>query len=236
MTNLENKKNRTLVEKIENMNQLKSKMDPYIRTAEFNDVIVDRLIDRMKGENGEIAGSFPVQILLGDVYDSSDIDIFFKSKEIKEYNKFSTWIFEKFACCSSYNGSLYNHENIMSSRTYNVNEKLRLNVIYVNVENLEDHFTNFDLSFCRTIFDGNELRYLPDTLRKEGVINTVESFIGSYRFAFYKNLKPLNEESDSLTIKVYLNILSSRITKYENRGFVITNKEILSKYADISFI
>lgn len=220
-------------------------MDPYAYTTDFNAKIIERLtdmgidgqelVDRMKQENGEIAGSFPTQVLLNEKYASSDVDIFFKAIDINVFNNFSNWLFGKFSCFSTYDGSQENTESIISSRTYHINPKLKINVIYVNIENLNDHFANFDLSFCRTIYNGDNIRYLPDTLKKQGVINTVNSFVGSHRYKSYSGLNRSYETCVDPTINEYLGVLCSRISKYTKRGFRITNMGILDDYASIVY-
>lgn len=226
------------------------------------------LIQKMREDNGIMAGSFPLQILINANYEDSDIDIFFKSdtlvpteiytkfnpdqivpRIIYRYNKFSNWLFEKFGIKSEWDSpeennlqdnSQENSENILISRTYSLNDKLKINIIIVEVENLYTHFENFDMSFCNTLYDGNTLMYLPETLEMKGTINTVESFIGSYRYKFYEKHSKItyyhpvliwNKTLEKhIPFMNYIEILENRIRKYQNRGMKITNLKILDDF------
>ena len=90
-----------------------------------------------------MAGSFPLQCLLGEFYDDSDIDIFIKRKTITKkledwsssYHEFEIWLFESYGVKSM--PETYAIRDIISSRKTQVTKLGLVNVILVDTENLE---------------------------------------------------------------------------------------------------
>lgn len=185
-------------------------------------------ISKLIENKGVISGSFCLQILLDEIYESSDIDIFISSNN---YIDFIEYLKTLQPVHEYEHGSQKDCESIIDSRTffYDSDIKAKINVIIVNGD-IDFHIQYFDLSFCRVKFDGENFSYSEDDLNKEGTINSLDSFIGSYRYIFYKNSGAYF--SDESILQRYLKVLSERIVKYYSRGFKIKNLEVMRKYFD----
>ncbi len=153
-------------------------------------VVINRLISmglagelfltKMVEAKGLMAGSFPLQCVLDESFDGSDIDIFFSvpAKEIlddhkmdkrKQFNEFETWLYQTYGTKSR--SHTYYIRNVLTSRKYQITPKVCINIVKVNRSDLKEFVkTTFDFSFCQTTFDGQNLEYpCPElTLNKVG--------------------------------------------------------------------
>lgn len=219
-------------------------MDKYIVTDTYNYDIFTRLsklnidvhnfIKFMKEDGGIIAGSFPLQCILNEEYENSDIDVFIQVNEsvfnqFGFFTKLQTYLYSKGYDCKSCN---YIIDGILKSFKY-INGNVNINIVLINC-NVVDFINNtFDLSFCQTHFDGDYTYYEKYTLYKKG-------YIENDRFNFKENKHNLRrkdlkveEDSSPSTIPSYYphnpqeyikKLYEYRKDKYEKRGFEICQK------------
>lgn len=173
-----------------------------------------------------VAGSYPLQVLLGEHY-HSDIDIY--TQTVKRHGKFKghykieTWVKEQLNITISDENSINNfrsnpdeydsdelllcYTNTVSlKRLCNTQEISDINIIGIREEILpaEYIFEVFDFSFVKIMFDGNQFytKDLKDILEKKGhLCKTV------------KNTKDLNS-------------IIKRYHKYKNRHFQFDSNEM----------
>ena len=184
-----------------------------------------------------IAGSFPLQCLLGEHYYHSDIDVYAhvdtskcEKFEVRRFHPFETWLSKTYQ--KKHNPSYYVIDDVICSRKYQITDKACINVVLVQSKDLEKFVTtNFDLSFCMTIFDGRDLKYDHLTLKKVGYI--VNKY-GMKQFKHHHRRVP----NDDLSLLEGSNYqanrpcciypdheqwLQRRLAKYQSRGFDIIN-------------
>lgn len=168
-------------------------------------------IKRLLQKNqGVIAGSFPLQCVLRETYSDSDIDFFFPSRARREVEK---W-FQKYCAGQKLGDPVGNYpkDHITQrpgSQYYNMNQihsvykfmykRACVNIIFVNTNNVPAYVEDsFDLSFCKTMYDGRCLRFSDDTLNKIG-----QTCFNKAHGAFQRSRT------------------EQRITKYSARGFTV---------------
>ena len=171
-----------------------------------------------------MAGSFPLQCLLGEYYDDSDIDVFVNNPSsinglmctnVTEFDHpFSNYICNNYDCYKrADNAYMF---DLVYSQKYKIKPKTVINIICVKEHNsnlFEFIENNFDLSCCQTTFDGVKLRYTQATQNKRGYITN-----------FHK--KEPNTKKDNQ------DYLQKRIEKYRSRGFNIISRQFNVKNKD----
>jgi hypothetical protein len=194
------------------------------------DLIIARLNEY--GFNGEefcrqlqrtktvMAGSFPLQCILGERYEGSDIDLYCHRPPNVEYSRFGQWLYLQYypsftagtiilelvsTDCHTYTIKWgYN----IDVKTYRLKiptkEHLNIQIVILADERpIEEFITKcFDLSFCQTRCDGTQLIIPDGALYKTGTVNM------EYR-------SPAELYNSNHVIQ--------RIQKYKNRGFTIIN-------------
>jgi len=162
----------------------------------------------LKKTAGVIAGSFPVQCLLREEYAGSDIDFFIHQRHKRTVEK---W-FQKYCGGQNIGDPVGNYpkNDTRSPYMYTMDsitgvykfiyKKACINLIFVSTsESIPDYIeSNFDISFCKTMYTGRNLRFAAETLRKVGRT--------CYNKTHYKYQKARTAE---------------RIAKYTARGFII---------------
>ncbi len=192
-------------------------------------VITDKLIEF----KGLMAGSFPLQCVLGETYENSDIDIFMRvSQKIPQhqYNLFDNWIYETYGTSSSCHE--YIIKGVLNSRKYQITPKICINLINVSDPDLKKFVKDtFDFSFCQVTFDGYKLDCpYPDlTLNKVGFLTNFDGLkerrqhhISQTEFSQYKLKNP--EGNRYTQSHVYPDVKQRyqwRSKKYTDRGFTI---------------
>ncbi len=157
-----------------------------------------------------MAGSYPLQCLLGESYSDSDIDIFIKSND--DFSEFETWLYEKYAVKSVV--TTYVIRDVIRSRKTQITPLGLVNIVIVSTKNLHEYVNDhFDLSFCQTTFDGDTFTYNELSLRKIGYIINHDTININY-------YNQINNLSGNKSINIQ-EILDGRIKKYKNRGFII---------------
>ena len=140
----------------------------------------EEFIFRLNENRGIIAGSFPLQCLLDENYldedneKKSDIDIYYLDSNLR-YPSLGSYIYFtqnlRWDNYKSYRSdeTIKNNEKIINIKDYSTS---KVTVQLINVTNPKEFIQNqFDLSFCKTIFDGEYLRIFdPITLQKRGYI------------------------------------------------------------------
>ena len=205
-------------------------MSLLVSTTIYNDIIRYRLdllglngsefLSMIKSTGAKMAGSFPLQCILNDVYYKSDIDIFIDSLG-NGYSLFDLYMFKMHP---EYQIEFeYFFKHIVKSRQYIVS-KARINVVCLSCDPTDFINNTFDFSFCQTYFTGDKLYYHPDTLNRSGfLVNDPIITISSRhtRYIWYDNIKYTNIQ-DFIKCKLKL-----RMKKYMDRGFTINMKHYL---------
>ena len=203
-----------------------------------------------------MAGSFPLQCLLGETYKGSDVDIFiarpkvFKTNgnphddlnfmaKVRNFDIFEQWLFGRYRIKSKPN--IYLIRDVICSRKYQITPDACVNIVLVDTDNLEKHIkTTFDLSFCQTIFDGEQLKYWEMSLKKVGYVVNKDNLKErqphhisedeyNRQMAKNKNISWPDfhpNHDDSRLIRVYPDrkaTITRRIDKYKSRGFLIVD-------------
>jgi hypothetical protein len=203
------------------------------------------LCEELIDHNALIAGSFPLQCLLGDEYKDSDVDIFIKMKINtnegmlldntlnyiqKDLSPIDKWIYAKYDIRTEH--SPYILRDVLRSRKHILDNGTVINVIHVDTEGtLEEFIMNtFDLSICQTYFDGRILYYNDLTLTRDCFIANPPEKTGKvlkpYHAIVEKNVNHLFPEKwDKYHLsKIYPDMqknLENRIKKYRQREFCI---------------
>lgn len=189
----------------------------------MDDLLIKRLVNRLDnlGLKGEefiqqlynnktlMSGSFLLGSILDEQYDRCDIDLYCNLPLYDKYPSFGQWISKnlKLFCKPSIEKSAVYNEitHVMKSVTYLCNGiTIQIMIISDDVNPKQLIMDYFDLSFCKVTFDGISLTYNNEVFNKIGHINPIylnNSYFGNH--------------------------YHDRIVKYENRGFVITNKDDL---------
>lgn len=177
----------------------------YSRLSEKG-IDAEKLINKMVECGGFIAGSFALQILLNEDYNESDIDIFIPVGEKSDI--FKHFLSENYKKSEQVNLMRKYYAPMDAESYYYYSGSTKINFISTKKEN---YLSTFDLSFCRTHFDGKQIYYDELTLQKKGSINITENYFGSF------NLKKIADHD------LYLDFLQLRIEKYSKRGFHVVN-------------
>jgi hypothetical protein len=143
-------------------------------------------INQMVKSKGLMAGSFPLQCVLGESFKDSDIDIFItetdedKATRLKKgttsYTEFDSWLYTTYGAKSR--SHTYYIKNVLTSKKYQITPNVCINVVKVNRSDMKEFVkTTFDFSFCQTTFDGEKLDYpCPElTLNKIGFLATYDA-------------------------------------------------------------
>lgn len=176
-----------------------------------------------------MAGSFPLQCVLGEYYPNSDIDIFVPYNRDRYYimghklHTFEAWLRQKYIKGKNIHelgsSEKYIHLGFIS-RKWALTTKVIFNVIIVPTTNLAQCIeASFDLSFCKTSFDGKNVRVTDMTLQKIGYIKPLNR--EKYKWLYDdESIEEIRHEewyeADYYTCK-----LVERVTKYARRGFYI---------------
>lgn len=174
----------------------------------------NKFIKALKKSEAIIAGSFPLQCMLNEKWKYSDIDIYYK---YDNSNKYEIYNILKLSYKNEYSSKdLYdNIKKYIAGVKYYIlksnNKYLVINFIET-WNNPREIIEDFDLSFCRTVFDGKTVEIPRGIFEKKGIIKDVEYY--ENRFA-----------SDFSNNKYNNNILgiAGRVYKYMKRGFYIIN-------------
>ncbi len=173
-----------------------------------------------------IAGSFPLQCILGEHYDNSDIDIFCLGTDRDTCDKImieNHGVYPALCEIDKYIYSTYSKkgqpnkyivDGILRSKIYNITDKLCFNVIQVAYKPIEFVKNTFDFTFCQTIFDGNNVHFYPLTLQKIG-------WRAHALLPRYKPKKNYHSAHPKNPAKKMLDIYNARLSKYQTRGFAI---------------
>lgn len=168
----------------------------------------------LKKTQGVIAGSFPLQCLLREEYAGSDVDFFIPSRHKRTAEK---W-FQKYCGGQSIGDPVGNYPKPLNDQVTDrtpymytmdnitgvykfIYKKACINLIFVTTggSSMQNYVeNNFDISFCKTMYDGRNLRFAAETLRKVGRT--------CYNKAHGKFQKTRTAE---------------RVAKYTARGFII---------------
>ncbi len=190
-----------------------------------------------------IAGSFPLQCLLGEHYNNSDVDIFCKgytSDECREIFSntcklgticdIDTYIYD-----TNDHGkiSAYSMNGIVRNKKYKISDKLYFNVVQINRDQFEFVTNTFDFTFCQTIFEGVRMFFHPITMIKIGYC-LCSSLPHIKKYSHYHHKSKLKKECDPSDALAYLRIeYTNREEKYKSRGFIIYNSVQLVMIRDI---
>lgn len=200
---------------------------------------VDNFISILIDTKSVIAGSFPLQCLLGEEYENSDIDIFCMGQKESwdERNgrdkreicltKIDRYLYGTYGMSGT--PSTYMIDGIIRNKYYKISDKLVFNVVQVNKNPFDFVKETFDFSFCQTIFDGKVLHFHPLTLAKMGY--RLHSSLCRYkkrepyhmsRTTGKKNVDEFLKYPDNPAIYM-CEQNEKRRKKYEDRGFMIVN-------------
>lgn len=172
-----------------------------------NTIIISRLnMMKLNGENMcrkmkeykcVIAGSFPLQCLIGEIFTNSDIDIYTHWENKDKSSPICTWIESNYNVKEKKEGP-YIYSGIRRTVFYDLGSAI-INIIEIEDVDVKGWIYNsFDLSFCMTMFDGTNLLYGELSKSKIGYIT---------------NIKTEYIQSDAP--------VCPRIDKYAGRGFTI---------------
>lgn len=196
-----------------------------------------RLLKR--SSNCIMSGSFPLQVLLNEKYEDSDIDFFVDHKEPKYDFDFTTCTIsndlEMFCALNAQNKTLTygyvgdyvgDYESVCKPHYHKIDPRIDSTVTYeLNKNKLQfvkvdagegklemiDYINRaFDFSFCKVAFDGEYF------LIHRDIFNDVMNKKGEW---FTRNFESIENEV-------------IRMNKYKKRGFTITNEDKLQKYLD----
>lgn len=222
----------------------------FVQSPYFNQIVknrliklgvndVNKLLSILIDNHAVIAGSFPLQCLLGEEYIGSDVDIFYKLGESVDKGRpepLDYFIYKSYNLKGIPESYLIN--GIIKTRKYKVTDKLHFNLINTLKDPLVFIKENFDLSFCQTYFDGINMYFRPLTLIKKGFIVSypVKKEKKQYHVSKQKN-KPGSSSDlnnlypDNIESQITSN-LEERIKKYKERGFIIveTSELLFEKY------
>jgi hypothetical protein len=178
-----------------------------------------------------MAGSFPLQVLIGETWGDSDIDYFVNDGEGSD-RKYETYKLknryydftsdlERYFSMTLHNRDYFNKRHtdtkymtyqhtICGIQNYSAYGQLTqqfIRVKYPITESIQQYIPNtFDLSFCKVMFDGNN-------------------------FIINGNLQDIYNKIGEISIpKPYSHNLAPRVRKYMDRGFTITNADNLPAY------
>ena len=202
----------------------------------LNGMTIIRLLKR--SNNCIMSGSFPLQVLLNEKYEGSDIDFFVDYEEPKYDFDFTTSTIsndlEMFCALDAQNKSLtFGYDDYMggyelvckphyhkidprihSTVTYEMN-KNKLQFVKIDAgkgkKEMIDYINRaFDFSFCKVAFDGEYF------LIHRDIFNDTMNKKGQW---FTREFESIENEIN-------------RINKYKKRGFTITNEDKIKQYLD----
>ena len=118
----------------------------------------DEFIQKMIAQKAIIAGSIVLSCMLSEVYPHQDIDIYLQTKQ-KGYRivePFEEYLFgvTQYSCAKNGYSLLRNIKYTRSFTKY-------LETIVLDMDPTKFVIQNFDLSFCKLIFDGYTIRFYP---------------------------------------------------------------------------
>ena len=160
------------------------------------------LLTKLEETNSIIAGSYPLQTILNEEWESSDLDIFTGNKSmLKYFDQFYT----PYLLTDEKDKYKYTYESKVVE--YKTPTNFKIQVIYSdkfaltsdNIAVKDKVFKHFDFDFCKVGFDGKTLYVANPKAVKDRKI--------TYDFS-------------KLTMKTY-----ERLLKYEKRGFTLTNRD-----------
>lgn len=173
---------------------------------------VDELFEMLLKTNSVIAGSYPLQVYLGEKWNKSDLDIFTFSEEMIKYleEKYGNGVNITIKYLSKkHKNSKYKYfseqgklDKVIEFKTetdFKV-QVIRYMDLIEDVNVVDYTFDRFDFNFCKVGFDGKELHIFD----KNSVINKMTNY-------------DLNHKLTPKTLE--------RLLKYEKRGFVLINKQ-----------
>jgi len=189
------------------------------------------LFNKLVETKSVIAGSYPLQVYLGEYWEDSDLDIFtenifqlclYFNRLCGQRNMFvyqrsildevSIFIF------GDNTGSCYIHTGDFQLFEFETKKHLRIQLISSVQYRNTDTISAFDLGFCKVAFDGQQL-LMSD---KRSVLTRRYSFDLEKEFS-----QPLDFEEKCRKVQHMLKT-AKRIVKYQKRGFEIPNwKEYL---------
>ena len=199
----------------------------------------DTIIKLLKRSNNCVmSGSFPLQVLLNETYENSDIDFFVDHEDPKyDFDFTGSTIssdLEMFCALDAQNKSLtYGYDEYVSDykmvckpHYHKIDPRIHSTVTYeMNKNNLQfvkidagkgkkdmtDYINRaFDFSFCKVVFDGEYF------LIHKDIFNDVMKKKGEW---FTRDFESIENEL-------------IRIVKYKKRGFTITNEDKIKRYLD----
>lgn len=162
----------------------------------------NRLIEWMKKNKIKMAGSFPLQMELGEFWEGSDIDLYIldtlEPSIIKPpSDKYKSTVENEFNPIYTYETQdILRIDNWVCTKN---DRDIKVQLIYLNNSkygSIEQFVDRFDLDFCKIVFDGHTLK----AMKPESVKNKTSRY---------------NRVSD------WRNKRKERIAKYTTRGFKV---------------
>lgn len=156
------------------------------------------LFKKLKETESVIAGSLPLQIVLGETWVDSDLDIFCKNQEMLLY-------FNQFYKAYPISEADSKRYNVVFDQVveYHTPTGFKIQVIWSKSlkEIVKDTLDRFDFDFCKVAFDGDKFHIaVPEAVKSRSCT--------------------FNYNPHSTSIKNY-----HRLIKYEKRGFIVSNRE-----------
>jgi len=189
---------------------VKNKIMEYL---EYDEIDYNAFIKNLKKHNAVIAGSFVLSCFSD--FKPNDIDIYITNKDMMKFPKNLPPDLSPVSLdfISKYDSLGKKYVMRMLFHKYNENDEMNENV-NMDVIIVDDNYTidqvidNFDLSFCKIWFDGDNVyaTYPNDIITKKGFLNTI--YTNQYYNAIEKGLETMD-------------LICLRNKKYTRRGFEI---------------
>lgn len=170
----------------------------------------DEFVESMKASGAVISGSFILQMITGEMYPNSDIDIYVNHPGKPDYNEMEKLLYTRHP--TRYIGSVYNDAAITCVREYQIKEipfwKFKcFQVINIKAHPREFIVCHFDFDIIKNGFwydeDGPHIAiYNLDSIAKKTITLNKEEYFRTTPWAMPKNTE-------------------NRLQKYQNRGFEI---------------
>ena len=149
------------------------------------------LINWLKYNKGIIAGSYILQIILGERWEGSDIDVY-----ITHYNNTKPPNAEQLSNIV-YKRKFYKNKDILGVTEWSIGKKsdpIILQIMHINSlihHNLTNFIDQYDLDFCKVIFDGFKLNVMyPDSVKtRTSVYNRITDWNGRKEYRTQKYIK-----------------------------------------------
>lgn len=154
-----------------------------------------------------MSGSFILQCIHDEIYYQSDIDLFCKMPLYDKHPPFGNYICNNLKLKLNpfiEKDPMYNNiQHVINTFVYfHENIIIQIMIVSDDIDVKKLIVDYFDLSFCKIIYDGNKLTYDQSSIDKIGYINPI------YLNYSYK-----------------INCYKERVEKYENRGYIIKNRD-----------